>query len=71
MLLRVGIMFMVTGIAFIAMGWLDPVGPLLIIFGSALAAVALEARLNIQDWEQQTATAMQDMVSSEPGHRAA
>jgi hypothetical protein len=47
MLLRVGLMTMLTGAVFIAMAWLDPAGPLAIILGSGCCAVALEAKLDM------------------------
>jgi hypothetical protein len=55
MLLRIGVMLVITGLAFIGMTWLEPVGPLLIILGAACAAVTLEARLDIQDWQRAAA----------------
>jgi hypothetical protein len=51
MLLRVGLLSMITGAVFIAMAWLDPTGPLAILLGSASCAVALESRLDAEDWQ--------------------
>jgi hypothetical protein len=50
MLLRVGIMLLVTGAALLAMGWFDPFGPLVMIFGSCCGAVALESLLDVEPW---------------------
>ena len=52
MLLRVGALNMLTGAVFMAMAWLDPLGPLAIILGSGCCAVALETKLGINDWQQ-------------------
>jgi hypothetical protein len=49
MLLRVGLLTLVTGAVFVAMAWLDPAGPLAIIIGSGCCAVALEAKLDVDD----------------------
>ena len=49
MLLRVGLLSMITGAVFIAMAWLDPMGPLAIFLGSVCCAVALESRLETDD----------------------
>jgi hypothetical protein len=40
---------MITGAVFIAMAWLDPMGPLAIFLGSVCCAVALESRLETDD----------------------
>jgi hypothetical protein len=42
MLLRFAFLFLVTGAAFLGMGWLDPAGPLLLVAGAACAAILLE-----------------------------
>jgi hypothetical protein len=55
MLLRVGIMLIVTGAAVLAMGWLDPFGPLVMIFGSCCGAVALESRYDVEPWNGRVA----------------
>jgi hypothetical protein len=52
MLLRVGALNMLTGAVFMAMAWLDPLGPLAIILGSGCCAVALESKLGIDDWQR-------------------
>jgi len=46
MLLRVGVLSIITGAVFIALAWLDPMGPIAIIFGSGCCAVALESGLD-------------------------
>lgn len=51
MLLRIGMLLVVTGLAFIGMTWLEPVGPLLIILGAGCAAITLEARLDLMEWK--------------------
>ncbi len=50
MLLRVGIMLLVTGAALLSMGWFDPFGPLVMIFGSCCGAIALESLLDVEPW---------------------
>jgi len=68
MLLRIGALLVVTGLAFIGMAWLEPVGPLLVILGAGCCAVALEAALDITDWEQ--AAARELAAGPEPSDRS-
>lgn len=49
MLLRIGVLSVITGAVLIAMTWLDPIGPLMIIVGSGCCAVALESGLDATD----------------------
>lgn len=65
MLLRVGVLSIITGAVFIAMAWLDPMGPIAIIFGSGCCAVALEAGL---DAAEEAVTAVDERL---PRHNAA
>jgi hypothetical protein len=37
------------------MGWLDPFGPLVMIFGSCCGAVALESRYDVEPWNGRVA----------------
>ena len=67
MLLRIGLLSMITGAVFIAMAWLDPMGPLAILLGSACCAVALESRLDIEDWQ----SAAVPVTSEDPAQSAA
>ncbi len=62
MLLRVGVMFCITGLTFIGMGWLGAIGPLLVILGAGCSATALETRLNIEDWQRMAPA----VVAAEP-----
>jgi hypothetical protein len=52
MVLRFGVLLVMTGVAFLAMGWLEPAGPLLIILGATCWATALEAALDLMDPER-------------------
>jgi hypothetical protein len=45
MLARVGLLLVVTGLTFIVLGWLDVVGPFLMIIGSGCAAISFERAL--------------------------
>ena len=51
-LARVGVLLVVTGMAFILMGWLGAVGPFVVLVGSGCAAIALEQQLSAADGEQ-------------------
>lgn len=59
-------MCIVTGIAFLAMAWLEPAGPLFILVGAGLCAVAAEGWLDrageAADW---TPPARTDLRSHE------
>lgn len=46
--MRVGVMLVVTGIAMLAMAWIDPVGAILITVGALTTAVALDGALRIE-----------------------
>ncbi len=68
MLLRVGIMLLVTGAALLSMGWFDPFGPLVMIFGSCCGAIALESLLDVEPWNAE-ATPEVDVAESGAGTR--
>jgi hypothetical protein len=55
-LARVGVLLVVTGIAFILMGWLGAVGPLVVLIGSGCAAIGLEHQLSAADGERPVVT---------------
>jgi hypothetical protein len=64
MLLRVGLLLVVTGLTFVVVGWLGAIGPALMIIGSGCAAVAFEHVLAAE----QVTTAEEPVV---PARRAA
>lgn len=41
-LLRVGLATVITGVAFMLMGWLDPSGGVLVVFGAFGAAIGMD-----------------------------
>lgn len=47
MVIRVGAVTVVAGITMLAMAWLDPLGPLLVIVGAITAAIGLDELLHI------------------------
>lgn len=52
MLLRIAGLTIITGLAFVAMGWLDPTGPILTAVGALMGALDLEHRLEIAEPKQ-------------------
>jgi hypothetical protein len=44
MLMRVGLLLVVTGLTFILVGWLGVIGPAMMIVGSGCAAVAVDGQ---------------------------
>jgi hypothetical protein len=64
-------MSMLTGAVFIAMAWLDPLGPLAIIMGSGCCAVALESRLDLDDWPRPAVAQSLTTIETEQSGQAA
>ena len=67
MLMRVGLLLVVTGLTFIMVGWLGVLGPALMIIGSGCAAVAFEGQLA----RQQPVGAEEVVVAELPDHTVA
>ena len=45
---RIAVATIVTGLAFLAMGWIDPAGPIFMVVGALLGALDVERRLDLE-----------------------
>lgn len=45
---RIAVSTIVTGLAFLAMGWIDPAGPIFMVVGALLGALDVERRLDLE-----------------------
>ena len=68
-LFRISVSTIITGLAFLAMGWIDPAGPLLMVVGALLGALDLERRLDLET--PQRTSSMPTVASSGEHRRAA
>jgi hypothetical protein len=69
MLMRVGLLLLVTGLTFIVIGWLGAIGPALMIIGSGCAAIAFEQVLageQARPLADESAIATADAVIASP-----
>ena len=70
MRLRIAVLTIITGLAFLAMEWLDPAGPIFMVMGALLGALDLERRLDIDEAPQRIRALPAAARSAEHRHAA-